>query len=358
VGKLSELTVAELLENHWTVVLLIGVFFLLIQLFLCASFWHRMGKYRKMVLQLQADFHRTGDGRFGIVAFAEHFPWLRWISESFPEDTTPTNLTRDDVLQELDSRLAADSRYLLLQRMGVMAPLLGVILTVMGFAWLDVPESEEQSLGQILFAVTPLVAGVGTGAVLAFINQGLLHLASTRVESLRTAARTWFDSAIWNQIGIDVQAATIKTIASIERMSQAVATSAEQQNEAADRLQTTTQAIEEAATHLNEALAKFSGEAKELPESMAWLHDSVEACVESLQHLIPIGERAVSGLDVSVAALRSTIDSQFTEASKLHTQSVRDLAEAIEYLTENASRLNETTSPNKDTFGQRLTEQE
>ena len=69
-------------------------------------------------------------------------------------------------------------------------PGLGVILTVMGFAWLDVPESEEQSLGQILFAVTPLVAGVGTGAVLAFINQGLLHLASTRVESLRTASRT------------------------------------------------------------------------------------------------------------------------------------------------------------------------
>ena len=311
-----------------------------------------------MIRKLQADFHRSGDGRYGIVGFADNFPWLKWISESFPANTAPTNLTRDDVMQELDSRLAADSSYLLLQRMGVMAPLLGVILTVMGFAWLDVPESEEQSLAQILFAVTPLVAGVGTGAVLAFINQGLLHVASTRVESLRTASRTWFDSAIWNQIGIDVQAATIKTIASIERMSQAVSRSAEQQNDAAERLQTTTQAIEDAATNLNQALCNFGEEAKDLPESMTWLRDSVEACVESLQHLIPIGERAVSGLDVSVAALRSTIDNQFTEASKLHTQSMRGISQSIEYLNENAARLNGNSARDKDSFRQPLTEQD
>jgi hypothetical protein len=101
-------------------------------------------------------------------------------------------------LQELDNRIASNGNYVLLQRMGVMAPLLGVILTVAGFYWLHV-DNEDQSLQSILLAVTPLVGGVGTGAVLALINQALLHIAGRRVESLRMTARTWFDTVIWGR---------------------------------------------------------------------------------------------------------------------------------------------------------------
>ena len=54
---------------------------------------------------------------------------------------------------------------------------------------------------RILLAVTPLVSGVGTGAVLALINQALLHIAGRRVESLRMTARTWFDTVIWSRFG-------------------------------------------------------------------------------------------------------------------------------------------------------------
>jgi hypothetical protein len=84
--------------------------------------------------------------------------------------------------------------------MGVMAPLLGVVLTVAGFYWLHVGD-DVQSLQTILLAVAPLVSGVGTGAVLALINQALLHIAGRRVESLRMSARTWFDTVIWSRFG-------------------------------------------------------------------------------------------------------------------------------------------------------------
>jgi hypothetical protein len=77
---------------------------------------------------------------------------------------------------------------------------LGVVLTVAGFYWLHVGD-EDQSLQTILLAVTPLVNGVGTGAVLALINQALLHVAGRRVESLRMTARTWFDAVIWRRFG-------------------------------------------------------------------------------------------------------------------------------------------------------------
>ncbi len=45
--------------------------------------------------------------------------------------------------QELDARIASDGGYLLLQRMGVMAPLLGVVLTVAGaqLFYLQVPRA-------------------------------------------------------------------------------------------------------------------------------------------------------------------------------------------------------------------------
>ncbi|HVT27732.1 MAG TPA: hypothetical protein VHE81_06915 [Lacipirellulaceae bacterium] len=126
--------------------------------------------------------------------------WLKWVVVNFPADAASSgNFTREDALTELDVQIAGDGRYLLLQRMGVMAPLLGVILTVAGFYWLHVSE-KDQSLQTILWAVTPLVSGVGTGAVLALINQGLLHIAGQRVESLRMKARTWFDTVVWNRL--------------------------------------------------------------------------------------------------------------------------------------------------------------
>src|SRR5947207_10546319 len=101
--------------------------------------------------------------------------------------------------------------------MGVMAPLLGVILTVAGFYWLRVGD-ENQSLQTILLAVTPLISGVGTGAVLALINQALLHIAGRRVESLRMSARTWFDSVIWSRSSFDTQASTMKAVQAMERL--------------------------------------------------------------------------------------------------------------------------------------------
>jgi hypothetical protein len=121
------------------------------------------------------------------------------------------------VLGELDTRIASNGDYLLLQRMGVMAPLLGVVLTVVGFYWLKVADGDE-SLQSILAAVAPLVSGVGTGAVLALINQALLHMAGRRVESLRMTARTWFDTVIWSRASFDTQGSAGKAVQAMERL--------------------------------------------------------------------------------------------------------------------------------------------
>jgi hypothetical protein len=191
----------DFLYSEWTPVIGVGLLFFLVQIVLCISFCFTIRRQERAIKRLSRDFEQGGDGRNDVRLQGRKLAWLQWVDFNFPADATcPSNFTREDVLQELDTQIASNGNYLLLQRMGVMAPLLGVVLTVAGFYWLHVGD-DVQSLQTILLAVTPLVSGVGTGAILALINQVLLHIAGRRVESLRMTARTWFDAVIWCRFG-------------------------------------------------------------------------------------------------------------------------------------------------------------
>ena len=223
--------------------------------------------------------------------------------------------------------------------MGIMAPLLGVVLTVIGFYWLKVDETGEQSLQTILIAVTPLVSGVGAGAVLALFNQAVLQAVGGRMERLRMSARTWFDSAIWRHVGLDTQSATVNAIAAIERFANAVAKSADQHLASSGRMESSTASMKTAASHFEDVVRSFHGEIKGIPQALAVLRDASAASAKALQELIPIGARAVSNLDVSVAAFRTTIDHEFTDAAKLHYRSSKALAQSVEQIGDSTELL-------------------
>ena len=349
--------IGPLFTSHWHIVVLIAVLFFATQIFLCTRFILRATKHRRMLDSLQRHLDEGGDGREFAESTTVPFAWLEWVIEIFPGGTeTPGNYTRDDVFQELDTRLSGSPDYLLLQRLGVGAPLLGVILTVAGFAWLEVPDDAE-SLDSILFAVTPLVAGVGAGAILAFINQFLLHLAGNKAEGLRMAARSWFDAAIWSHIGLDTQAATIKAIHAIEKMAETVSNSVAQHQESTDRLVATTTAIQGAGASLHDAVKAFGGEMKDLPESLAGLHKTTAATATALEKLIPVGQRAVAGLDVSVSAFRTAVENDFVEAATLHHQVVEQVSESVirlgestEYLKSGSDELKGTVHAQTEAF--------
>jgi hypothetical protein len=188
---------SDLLTNQWAPVVGIGLLFLLVQIVLCMSVCFRLRRQERAIRRLERELKQGGDGRQGVRSLSRKHAWLQWVVANFSPGAAPSNFTREDALQELDAQIASNGNYLLLQRMGVMAPLLGVVLTVAGFYWLHVGQGDE-SLQSILMTVTPLVSGVGTGAVLALVNQVLLHIAGRRVESLRMTARGWFDAAVWS----------------------------------------------------------------------------------------------------------------------------------------------------------------
>lgn len=341
VNTLLASALTDMIGSHWAIVTAVGLSFFAMQILLCVRFFRWLGNYERTLISLNQDAEAGGDGRKSIDELASRFSWIKWVNSNFPAgSTTPGNYTREAVLHELDTRIASSSDYLLLQRMGVMAPLLGVILTVLGFPFIDLPETEDPSLGQMLDVVTPLVAGVGTGAVLALINQGLLHFAGGRAESLRMIGRTWFDSVIWYSVGLDTQAATVKAIAAIERMAESVSQSADHQTQNAHRLVESTTAIQGAANEFRGAIKAFGADIKGLPATLRDVRDATAAAAKALEELIPVGKRAVAGLDVSVSAFRTSVEQDFIQAATRHRESIDSLTECnVKALDDSSSRI-------------------
>lgn len=336
--------------SPWILVICIGLLFFIVQITLTVRFYFRMRQQERTLKLSYRDVEQGGDGRGVLRAVPGHFDWIRWVFSNFPADTTnpPGNFTREDVLEELDTRIASNGDYLLLQRMGVMAPLLGVVLTVVGFYWLNVSE-EEQSLQNILLAVTPLVSGVGTGAVLALINQALLHIAGRRAESLRMSARTWFDSVIWSHIGLDTQAATVKAVRAMEKFAGSMDDAAVRHTHNSNQIHESTVSMKHAASQFREVVQSFSAEIKGIPEALCDVRTATVASAGALEELIRVGSRAVANLDVSVAAFRTTLDREFTAAARLHHHSSQSLAESVQQIGDATERLNSGSDDLKKT---------
>jgi hypothetical protein len=344
-------TNGEFRADNWVVVIGVGLLFFLVQLVLTLRFNFRLRRQRRILAQLAEDFDEGGDGRPDDHQLRESYGWIHWVVANFPARSTnpPANYSREDVLQELDTRIASDSDYLLLQRMGIMAPLLGVVLTVVGFYFLEISDSQEQSLQSILLAVTPLVAGVGTGAVLALINQVLLHVAGRRVEALRMAAREWFDAVVWRHIGLDTQAATVKAVRAIERLATSVTESATRHDASSNRIAQTTASMKDASTQFRQVVKSFASEIRGIPESLVEVRRSTTAAAASLDELIQIGTRAVANLDVSVAAFRTSLDRDFATAAQLHFRSSKILADSAQQISETAELMKSGAADMKQT---------
>jgi methyl-accepting chemotaxis protein len=328
-------------SSHWAIVVGVAVIFLVIQVVLSVRLSLRTRRQDRMLRRLTRELQRGGSGLRDPDDLPARFDWLQWVLTVFPSapDAPPASFAREEVFHELDTRVASDGSYLLLQRMGVMAPLLGVVLTVIGFFWLDVDSTAQQSLQTILGAVTPLVSGVGAGAVLALINQGLLQTVGGRMERLRMTARTWFDEAIWSRASAKAQRPASEAAATIERFSQSVAQSAKRHALSSEHIEVATKALQSAASQFQDVVLSFRNEIKGIPQALCDLRDATAASAAMLQEMLPAGQRAVANLDVSVSAFRTIIDREFGDAAKLHFRSSKMLSDSVGHLHDSTDQL-------------------
>lgn len=342
------------LSDHWAVVLGVSLIFFAVQALLSMKLYAQAWSQERLLRELSRRFER---GETGMPALDEpygDFAWLDWVLSIFPAGGTrpPSNFTRASVLEELDTRIASDSSYLLLQRMGVMAPLMGVVLTVIGFYWLEVDKASEQSLQTILTSVTPLISGVGAGAVLALLNQVMLQAVGGRFERVRMAARTWFDAAIWRHLTFEPASDSKKSIAAMETFASILVNVAQRHTESSDRIQASTASLQQAAGKFAQTVAAIQGEISEIPGALAGIRNAAAASAQALEDFIPAGARAVANLDVSVAAFRTTIDHKFNEAAQIHFDASKLLKASAAHIESATSALNARTDDlNRSTLG-------
>ena len=107
------LTNGDFLSSEWAPVIGVGLAFFLVQIVLCISFCFRIRRQERAIKRLCRDFKQGGDGRNGVRSLGRKHAWLQWVVFNFPADSTsPSNFTREDALQELDTRIASNGNYL------------------------------------------------------------------------------------------------------------------------------------------------------------------------------------------------------------------------------------------------------
>ncbi len=123
--------------------------------------------------------------------------WVDWVSKSFGADECGEVFSRDDALAELDYWLSRLKSLLWLQRLAVLSPIIGVLITSIGLLTFRPTVSSDATLSTILESVSPLFGGILGGALMAILCQVLLVHAGRRIDTVREAARDWFDRHIW-----------------------------------------------------------------------------------------------------------------------------------------------------------------
>jgi len=145
-----------------------------------------------------------------------------------------------EALEELDTLLSLDPWAAFQNRMGVMAPLVGVTATALGFLLFEQAEYEQirvESVSTIMRFLSPLFYGVLMGAVLAIINQVLSQLARTRMVTARSDAALYLMQTQQGAggLGQQVDAVLARFSSQVESLGQSLATAVAHATEQAER---------------------------------------------------------------------------------------------------------------------------
>ncbi|MFZ1935264.1 MAG: methyl-accepting chemotaxis protein [Thermoguttaceae bacterium] len=321
-----------------TVVLPVFCAFLAFQLYLFLSHRWAVVRQRNILETLWqqgcAPEHELTQGR-------ANRQWLGWVATRFHDGAfNDGHYSREDVLAQLDNWLEGHGSYLFLQRMGIMAPLVGLLITVIGFFFLQTPTADSGDLKQILYSLTPLVLGVGTGATLALINQLLLHLAGKGTDNLRTVACRWFDDCVWKHVQTKPHVAANNAAEALQSMADIIHGSIGSFRDSTAAISHTSHSLEVAggavalaAGQLQSQMAGISGEMKDLQAT-------AKNVVNSANGIAPAVEAVTTDLAESVKMFKTVVQVQLGQAATRHQESADLFAHSVEQICESAAQLN------------------
>lgn len=176
-----------LLTQHTIILFAVCVAFIVLLLysFIRASLFHK--SFLGEVRVLRSNFEQ-GSGSLP----PDLLKLASWLGPFVSATKNSFHLThaRDAATRSLEELLASQRDFLKLQKLLTAAPLIGVLLTAVGFITVEADLSDIQALA------VPLVGGVATGASLALFSQLLLYFVELSTEKSRCEGQTLIDE-IW-----------------------------------------------------------------------------------------------------------------------------------------------------------------
>ncbi len=232
---------------------------------------------------------------------------------------------RAEILDELHVRTVSYPAFL--RRLGFMAPLVGLLITVAGFGVLAFGKFPAQvsSVRDIFLLLVPLIEGIAIGAVLALVNQWLLHRAERQGVRLQQEAREWFDASVWDplcleqqeeserdreqhqQFGEEIRNSLDRAVQRLTEQHTASEQARVQSEQVGEQIQTS---LDDAVQRLTEVVTHFCKSAEDIvaPEQLRQTYDSQVETFTRLEqsirdHVLPAHAR----LDQTVASLDATV---------------------------------------------------
>ena len=136
--------------------------------------------------------------------------WLEPFVRAFLNSFHVTH-ARDTAGRQLEETLATNREYLILQKLQTAAPLIGVLLTAIGFITMEVDFNDVQSLA------IPLVGGVATGAILALLSQLVVYFVEIDIDESRRDGQLLIDE-IWIKATSDMDDPHRSVLLAVEKL--------------------------------------------------------------------------------------------------------------------------------------------
>jgi methyl-accepting chemotaxis protein len=320
-----------------TVVLPVFCAFLAFQLYLFLSHRWAVIRHHKMLDTL---WQQGSAPERGLTQGRANRQWPGWVATRFHDGAfNDGHYSRADVLADLEKWLEGHASYLFLQRMQIMAPLVGLLITVVGFFFLEPPTADSGDLKQILHSLMPLVLGVGTGATLALINQLLLHLASKGTDTLGTVACRWFDDCVWKHVQAKPHVAANGAEA-LQAMTETLQGSIEPFRGATASISHTSHALEVASGAVVGAAEQLGSQITVISDEMKGMQVTAKNVVNSVNGIVPAVEAVTADLAESVKMFKTVVQVQLGQAATRHQESAESFAHSVDQIRESAVQLN------------------
>ena len=255
---------------------------------------------------------------------------LRRVEQSFRSwksrlpELAQRGRSRSEALEELDTLLSLDPWAAFQNRMGVMAPLVGVTATALGFLLFEQAEYEQirvESVGTIMSFLSPLFYGVLMGAVLAIINQILSQLARTRMVTARSDAALYLKQIQQGEggLGEQVDAVLARFSSQVESIGQSLATAVTRATEQAERR----------AGKIDDQIEALAGHVSRMVKACQDGTSQLESGLRGTSTQLEAAASVVQALEVSADQIRSSTSS-LKESSLAFEEAAMHREEALQ----------------------------